>query len=350
MTETVRIPQEALHTAIAALFQGAGSNEEEAGLMAHYLVRSDLTGHASHGVVQAPRYLETLRDGGLNANGKLELRVDAGALALVAGGNGYGQPLAHHSMRLAIDKAKQHGLAAVGLVESYHTGRLADYAAMAAAEGMVGLVFGNNAGKSAPVAVHGGIGPRLATAPLAAAFPSKRDSPVELDMATSALANANFRLWEQTGQAVPPDVLIDKHGQPTQRVGDLFDGGAILPLGGAQGYKGTALAFMVETLAGVLTGGGFSGMLRPAVRGNCALFISINANVLRPLADFEQDLEEMIAHIKATPPRPGYEVVYPGERAARHEAENRAKGIPLALDVLADLRVEWQRYGVAVDL
>ena len=116
-----------------------------------------------------------------------------------------------------------------------------------------------------------------------------------------------------------PEVLIDKHGNPTTNPADFYDGGALLPLGGVQGYKGYLLNFMVEVLAGLLTGGGHAGGNEKAPFNNCTLMIAINVQKFRELPLFKSELEGMIKFLKDTPVAEGKEVLYPGEKEFRHE-------------------------------
>ena len=105
------------------------------------------------------------------------------------------------------------------------------------------------------MAPFGGREARLGTNPIAIAVPSDLDAPLYLDMATSAVAHGKVSLAASRGQAIPPGWIIDRDGRnSTDPAALLKNGGALLPLGVTEGYKGSGLAVMVEILCGLLTG------------------------------------------------------------------------------------------------
>ena len=67
--------------------------------------------------------------------------------------------------------------------------------------------------------------------------------------------------------------------------------------------------------------------------------IAINIESIQPLAKFNARMEQLIAELKTVPLAQGFkEVVYPGEMEARNDVKNRANGLVLPEDTLADLR------------
>jgi uncharacterized oxidoreductase len=110
----------------------------------------------------------------------------------------------------------------------------------------------------------------------------------------------------------------------------------MLPLGGAEGHKGYALSFAVETLAAVLTGLGFG--VDPSGRHNDGAFMfAFEVDFFSPLAQFMAEVEGFCRFLKESPPAEGFtEVLYPGEMEYRTEQLRRRNGIPLA-------SLGWQR-------
>src|SRR5256885_12957287 len=88
-------------------------------------------------------------------------------------------------------------------------------------------------------------------------MPPDLDGPLYLDMAPSAAAAGKIALSVARGTQVPPGWIIDRDGKPTTDPAQLRQGGALLPVGGSEGYKGYGLSVMVEVLCGPLTGLGF---------------------------------------------------------------------------------------------
>ena len=340
MTNTFHFAPETLESVAYDMFKATGSPEAEARLVASRLVASNLAGHDSHGVLRIYTYMGWTRDGRVKPGAKISIIKDNGATALVDGNWGYGQMAAEQTMAMAIKRARQHGIAAVGVTNLLHVGRLAEYAITAAKAGLIGLVSTSAGGYAQRVAPFGGIAGRIATNPFAASFPSADHEPVYFDIATSTVAEGKLQVARDAGAQMPENIIMDKEGNPTTSPTDFYDGGAILPLGGAKGYKGYLMAFLVEVLAGILTGGGFVGREEDPVFNNCTLMIAIDVEAFRPLAGFKDELDRMIAYLKATPSRPGEEVLYPGEVEVRSEQARRRDGIPLAAETVRKLQKE----------
>ncbi len=329
---------------------GAGSPEPEAALLAERLVKSNLTGHDSHGIIRIPRYMQWLREGVIHPGQKADFVRDNGSTAVMSGHRGYGHVIANEAMRVAIARAREHMVSAIGVTDLTHIGRLADYAVLASEADQIGLVFTATGGFSKLVAPFGGSERRMSTNPLAVAFPSDRADPIVFDFASSAYAEGKFRVFSEGKVQTPPNVLLDKDGHPSTDPDDLYAGGAIRPLGGDQGYKGYLLNFMMEVLGGLLTGGGFVGKEEHPPFNNCSLMICLNVSAFREVPAFKAELEQLIAYLKATRPADGEEVLYPGEKEARKEADRRANGVPLAETTVQNLQAEMERYGVAGEL
>jgi len=130
-------------------------------------------------------------------------------------------------------------------------------------------------------------------------------------------------------EPIPTGWLLDREGRPTTDPGQFLAGGAMLPLGGPQGYKGSALSFAVETLAAILPGLGFG--VDPQGRHNDGAFLlAFDPAAFRPLAEFKADVTAFARYVKATPPAAGVtEVLYPGEIEYRTEQRRRREGIPI---------------------
>ncbi|MCZ6558157.1 MAG: Ldh family oxidoreductase [SAR324 cluster bacterium] len=350
MAQTFYIPPDRLRDAARQLCLASGSPEAEAGLLAERLVKANLAGHDSHGIIRLAMYMQWMRDGIFQPGQTPRIVTDNGATCLISGNRGYGQVAAEYAMDVAIDRARQHGIAGVGVTDLSHIGRLADYAITAARASMVGMVFTATGGKSVLVAPAGGRTRRMSTNPMAVGLPSDRDFPIVFDMATSAYAEGKFRVMQDGGFSSPEGLLIDPQGKPTTDPEDFFNGGAILPAGGRNGYKGYLLNFMVEVLAGLLTGGGYLGKVEDPLFNNCTMMIVIDVTRFRELAVFKEELEDLIGYMKDSPAQQGEEVLYPGELEARRETERLRTGIPLAGKTVENLQAELDRHGVGIQL
>src|SRR5438093_58595 len=254
MADTLVFQAGPLTRAIEALVAAGGSEPREAKLVADNLVTANLTGHDSHGVGMIPRYIDALLEGGLEANRHPAATLDAGALLALDGRKGYGQAIGLEAMRMAIERAKQHGCCVMALGNTHHLGRIGHWAELAVQEGLVSIHFVNVI-SHARVAPYGGRDARFGTNPCCIGVPLPGGPPFILDYATSAVAQGKLRVAYNKREKVPPGRLIDNQGNPTDdpRYAVVPPFGAMLPFGEHKGY-GMALA--CELLGGALSGGG----------------------------------------------------------------------------------------------
>jgi uncharacterized oxidoreductase len=124
----------------------------------------------------------------------------------------------------------------------------------------------------------------------------------------------------------------------------LRQGGALLPLGGSEGYKGTGLSVIVEILCGLLTGLGFG--IEPSGRHNDGCFLAcFNVDAFRPLAEFRHEVAEFARYLEATPPAAGSSgVLYPGEIEHLREQQRRRDGIEVEDATWTKLRTLAERF------
>jgi uncharacterized oxidoreductase len=322
-----RVAAERLHQIGKALLEAAGSSADEAEVVMHHCVDANLAGHDSHGIIQIPTYVDRIKVGHIVPGAPWTIVQESPTTTVVDGHWGFGYTVTERAMQLTIDKASRSNVAATTVFRQGHIGRLASYTLMAARADMIGLITADSGRSAKQVAPFGGREPRLGTNPLSIAIPSDLDGPLFLDMATAAVAAGKISLAVSRNQPVPEGWLIDASGRPTTDPGDLRRGGALLPLGGSEGYKGSGLSAMVEILCGLLTGLGFG--IEPSGRHNDGCFLAVfNVAAFRPLADFKREVAEFARYLKATPPAEGFQaVLYPGEIEHLREQDRRANGI-----------------------
>jgi len=326
----------------AVLLEHAGAPAAEAATVARHCIDANLVGHDSHGIIQIPSYIDRIKAGHIVPGAKWEIVQESPTTTVVDGHWGFGYVANERAMKLTIEKAEAQNVAATTVFRQGHIGRLANYPLMAAREGMIAMITADSGRSPKHVAPFGGATARLGTNPICFAVPSDLDGPMFFDMATSAAAAGKVSLAAARGEAVPPGWIIDKNGNPTTDPKALKAGGALLPLGGSEGYKGYGLAAMVEIFCGLLTGLGFG--VEPTGRHNDGVFMAVfKVAAFRPLDSFKREVKEFAEYLKATPPAAGFkEVLYPGEIEHRRERDRRANGVPIedatwdALRTLAD--------------
>ena len=345
----MRVQHQPLQELVRCLFLANKSSETEADLIAHHLVVSNLVGHESHGVIRAPIYVEWLKQEMVFANRTLQLIHDQDALALVDGQLGYGHALGKQVIDMGVEKCRRHGAAAIALRNSGHLGRIGHWAELAADQGCVSLHFVNSTGRGMMVVPAGGVEPRLSVNPVTMGVPLPGQPHIILDIAAAATAEGKLKVARNKGIRVPDDWIVDGYGNPTNDP-ERFYGppkGAILPTGGHKGY---GLCFMVEMLAGLLTGGGCSspGVTR-LEQGMLSVFIDPSQ---LPLDQFLGDESaRYIDWVKsARTADPHGEIFVPGEIEYRRRKQQMADGIELDETTWRDLIECARMSGVSEDL
>jgi len=342
------IAAEPLRGLVASIFRHAGSQPEEAEIVADHLVEANLAGHDSHGVIRVAPYLKLLERGGVRANREARIMNDGGALITVDGQQGYGQVIAKQAIDLATLRARQYGVAVVGIRNASHVGRVGAWAEQAAAAGMISLHFVNTSGAGILVAPFGGSDRRLSVNPIAMGVPRPGADPIIHDMSTGIIAAGKVRVAQNKGELVPEGCLIDAKGEPTRDPASLFADppGALLTLGSHKGY---GLSIFCEVLAGALTGGGSSHPDNPDADRvvNNMLSIVIDPARMAGSDGVARDLDRLTAWVKASPPAtPGGEILFPGEPERRTRARRLAEGLPLDANTLDQLRGAARQVGV----
>ena len=340
------IPSSKLIDIVQRIFVAAGAPDDIAQIVAVSLVSSDLVGHDSHGSVRVRQYLDTIRRGDLDPTARPTIVHEQGAAVTIDAQQGFGQVAARYTIMEGVRRAKEHGVAAAGLIHCGHVGRLGEWVELAAEHETLALAFCNGGGSSGPVAPFGGAERVLGTNPIAAALPIGDALPIVLDFATSAVAEGKVRVARNRGKSIPEGWVLDKEGLPTTNPADLYEGGMLLP---AATHKGYALSLLVEFMAGLLTGGG-TPVLPGFSPGNCVLFIVLDIAAFRSPADYADDAAAVAARVKATKPAPGFnQVLLPGEPEQQMAATRGAEGIQVDDATWALLTEDAATLNVALD-
>lgn len=309
------------------IFKSAGASDEEAKIVAGHLVRANLAGHDSHGVIRIIQYIKNVRSGLTVPGAEFDIVKETPILAVVDGHWGFGQVVAKKSVELAVKKASENGLAAVGIRNCNHIGRLGDYTSITLENDMIGIIVTNSRSLVAP---FGGTERLISTNPICVGIPSGRDTPFLLDMATSVHAEGKIRVRLARNEKVPDGWLIDKDGNPTNDPADFYDGGALLPLGGDVGYKGMGLGLLVDFLGGALTEAGCSSSKEYRTLGgsNGTFIIVINISHFTSTDDYKKRVNEVINNIKNSKTRKNVEEIFiPGEPEELNKKKRLAEGI-----------------------
>ena len=327
-----------------SIFEAVGAPEDIASLMAGSLVECDLMGHESHGVMRIPSYVERVEAGLCNPSSRPKVLRESHSTAVISGQWGFGQVVARYGAETVIRKARETDIAAVSVVECHHQGRLGEYSAMIAREGMIGMVV--TGGFSKPftnVAPYGGVKGALGTNPYSFAVPAGTHEPFVSDFATSMIAEGKLKVAQAKGVPLPEGALIDGEGRPSTDPADYQRGGALLPFGGHKGY---ALSLLADLLASRLGGAEELGK-PPFTYGTFMMAVRIDA--FRPFGEFTGAVDRRLEEIKAVPPTPGFrEVLIPGEPELRTKAVRLEEGIPVPDATWEKIEAVAGKYGVDI--
>lgn len=342
---------EPLEELTQAIFVSAGAPAEEARTLAAHLVESNLVGHDSHGVMRIPSYVDHIRQGTVRLGVEPRVERDTQALAVIDGCHGFGPVVVRFATELALRKAANAAIGAVTVRNCNHSGRLGSYTTLAASRGFVAMMFVNAGGGGQSVAPFGGTSRRLATNPLSIAAPSAGPHPILLDIATSVIPEGKLRNAHLDGRRVPEGCLIDSNGQPATDPGTFYEsGGALLPFGCAAGHKGFGLGFLVDILAGALTGAGVCREDAP-MPSDGVLFIALDVKQFAQLERFESQVAELASYVKSSPPAAGVtEVFVPGELEYCEAERRRLEGIPVSQPVWNSIATVAAEFGLQLDV
>ena len=342
----VSVPQ--LETFIARAFEAVGIAKSEATIIAELMVRADAQGSEGHGVFRLPQYIRRIKGGAVNVKPNIRVAREAAGMALVDGDNGMGHLVMRFATQKAIEKAKQAGVAWVGVKRSNHAGPASLYAGMPLEHDMIGLYLAvGNANHLPP---WGGIDMLLSTNPIAVAVPADEELPVVLDMATTVAAYGKVKTKAQRGEMMPEGWMMDREGRPLtdpKRANEGF----LLPIGG---YKGYGLALIFGLLAGTLNGAAMGKDVidfnaddtTPTNTGH--VIVAINIEAFQPVAEFKKSVDALVRDIRNSRRLPGVDRIrLPGEGSYAAREDRLENGIPLPAPLLASLNQLAAELGIA---
>lgn len=239
----------ALEELIATALTRVHVRDEAAHAVARALVAAECDELASHGLSRLPFYADQAASG--KVDGQAEPRVsEEGAVINVDAADGFAYPAIERGLERALARVGDLGLVAVGVGNSHHFGVAGHHVERIAEAGCIGIAFGNTPAAMAP---WGGRRPLFGTNPIAFAAPRAGQAPLVMDLSLSRVARGKIMLANREGREIPEGWALDAEGRPTTDP-EAALAGSMVPLGEA---KGSALALMVEILAGALTGSRF---------------------------------------------------------------------------------------------
>ncbi len=322
---------------VTALLEKTGLSPENAAFFAQSLVDINLWGIDSHGVLRLPIYMKRLKSGACNPHPDIKTIKSAITLEILDGDDGPGQIVGYTAMKRAIELAKTYNIGMVGAIRSNHFGAAGTFTRMAAAEGMLGVAMTNVVQN---VVAPGGSKPIIGNNPFSVAVPTYGDFPFVLDISLSAVSGGKLLLASKKGEKIPFEWGTDIDGHPTDDPDKAFKG-FLLP---AASYKGLGIAYVVEIMTGLLSGGVFldamKGMYKypddPSLTSH--MMMAINISALMDPAELENRMTEFTQKIHASPMWDvKQEMLIPGELEHRCMQARKENGIPLQPNLYDEL-------------
>lgn len=247
MSDLITLSLDDVHALSLKVLTRHGLSDDHARAIADVITQGQRDECHSHGVYRLLGCVRSVRQGKVVPRAAPTLRhISAGVLEVDAH-YGYSLLAFQTGLPLLAEKARVQGIAAMAIKRCFHFSALWPEVEAIAEAGLVGIAMNPSHSWVAPA---GGSQPVFGTNPLAFAWPRASGSPFVFDFATSAIARGDIELHARQDKPIPSHWAIDVHGQPTTDAKAALQG-AMQTFGG---HKGSALAAMIELLAGALIG------------------------------------------------------------------------------------------------
>jgi 3-dehydro-L-gulonate 2-dehydrogenase len=327
--EIIRVPADQMKAEFFRILIRLGFTSERAYKCADIFTQNSVDGLSSHGVYRFPRFVASVREGYIKADGVPTLINRAGAIEQWDGKLGPGPLNASLATSRAMELAAENGIGLVSLAHTNHWMRGGAYGWQAAREGFV-LICWTNTIPNMPA--WGAKDPRLGNNPLIIAVPYN-DEAIVLDIAMSQYSYGRLETYRTEGKILPYPGGYSKDGKLTDNPAEILESWRPLPAGY---WKGSGLSLMLDILAAVLSGG-----LTTTEVGKCEtdtdvsqVFIAIQIRALENYPVIQQTIDRIIEDLhKSVPENEAEPVRFPGENVIKTRSENQKEGIPVRKDI-----------------
>jgi len=335
--EKVKLKISILKKEVTNIFKKFGLSNNDALISANALINAELVGAYGHGLSRLKMYCDRIKKKVINPKPKIKIKKISQSISHVDANNSIGFVAADVAVKIAIQNAKKTGMGMVAVKNSGHYGLSGYYAEQAVKKNLVTMIYTNAPPAVAP---HGALKSLFGTNPICFGTPTGSKVPFILDTSVSMINRGKIRVAARNNQKIPKDVALDKFGKPTTDAKKALEG-VQLPMAS---FKGSGLAWMVDILSGVLTGGNHAGRVKdpfddfsgPQNIGH--LFIVFKSNLF--VNNFKTRIKDNIKTIKKLPKIKGIkEIMYPGQNKFKRFKENQKKEIKITDIVKKDLKI-----------
>ena len=328
--------QKVLKNKIINIFKKHKLSSEHALVCANAIINAELVGAPTHGLSRLKMYCDRINKKVINPQPKLKIKKISQSISHIDADNSIGFVAADIGIKQAIKNAKKTGIGIVGIKNSGHYGLSGYYAEQAVKKNLLVFCFTNAPPAIAP---HGAKKSLFGTNPICFGTPTSSKVPFILDTSVSVINRGKIRVAERTGKKIPEGVALDKFGKPTTNAKKAL-AGVQLPI---SGFRGSGLAWMVDILSGVFTGGNHGGKVKdpfddfsgPQNIGH--LFLVMKSNLF--VSNYTKRIKENIIRVKRLPKIKGIkEILYPGQSKQRRYKNNLKKEIKITSNIADDLK------------
>ena len=326
-----------LHNRLLKIFNKYGINKNHAKICADALINAELVGAYGHGLSRLKMYCERIEKKLINPRPNIKIKKISQSISHIDADNSIGFVSADLAIKTAIKHAQNTGIGMVAVKKSGHYGLSGYYAEQAVKKNLITMIFTNAPPAVAP---HGALKSLFGTNPICFGTPTGSKTPFILDTSVSMINRGKIRVAARNNQKIPEGVALDKFGKSTVDAKKALEG-VQLPIAG---FKGSGLAWMVDILSGVVTGGNHAGKVKdpfndfsgPQNIGH--LFITFKANLFQK--NYNQRIKDNIKIIKRLPKIKGIkEIMYPGQNKFERFKKNLKKEINIPEIIKKDLEI-----------
>ena len=322
---------------IIEIFKKFGLSENHASISTNALINAELVGAYGHGLSRLKMYCDRIKKRLINPRPKIKIKRISQSISLIDANDSIGFVAADIAIKQAIKNAKKTGIGMVAVKNSGHYGLSGYYAEQAIKKNLITMIYTNAPPAVAP---HGSLKSLFGTNPICFGTPTGSKVPFILDTSISMINRGKIRFADKNNQKIPVGVALDKFGKPTTNAKKALQG-VQLPIAN---FKGSGLAWMVDILSGVLTGGNHAGRVKdpfddftgPQNIGH--LFITFKTNLF--VNNYNKRIKDNINKIKRLPKIKGVkEIVYPGQNKYKRFIMNSKKEIKISKIIKKDLEL-----------
>ena len=333
----------------SSLLERSGLDPIAAETMSKILVEADLMGHTTHGLSLLPAYIDELSTGRMKRRGEPVVLSDHGSAVVWDGEYLSGILLTDRAVHEALERSDEYPVVTYAIRRAHHIACLAAYMPAITDRDRLGILAASDP-NARMVAPFGARMPLYSPNPIAAGIPAGSEGPIIIDLSTSVVAAGVVNEHKTSGTPLPGKWLLDADGEPTDDPSALSISGrgSILPLGGMDvGYKGYALALLIEAITSGLAG--FGRAEQPSKWGASVFLQIINPASFSGFEEFRREMRWLANACRESEPRAGYrQVRVPGDRALALRREQLERGVLISDDVMNRVRDRCRSAGIAV--